>query len=109
MTAAYGPTPLDRALEALRHPYRRRVLRLVTEPPRPGEPLSVGRLVDAVDDPPDAARVALYHVHLPRLAEAGYVEWDRSHGTVRRGPALDEVAPVLRALDDYRDAVPGRE
>jgi len=29
------------------------------------------------------------------LADAGYVEWDRESGQVRRGPRFDEVEPLV--------------
>jgi hypothetical protein len=43
----------------------------------------------------DKRRVGLHHRHLPMLADAGYVEWDRESGQVRRGPRFDEVEPLV--------------
>lgn len=40
-------------------------------------------------------RVALHHVHLPRLQEAGVVEWDRDRDRVTGGPRFDVARRVL--------------
>jgi hypothetical protein len=66
----------------------------------------------AVDGrPPDGAaerlRVELVHVHLPKLADPGFVEWGRDPLRVARGPRFEEVAVVVASLDDSADAVPG--
>ena len=59
---------------------------------------------DAVDDATlTEVRTALYHVHLPKLVEAGYIAWDRDTHTIRRGPNVDEIAPVLRLMADHED------
>ncbi|MFB6170005.1 MAG: hypothetical protein ABEJ06_02555 [Haloarculaceae archaeon] len=50
--------------------------------------------------------VDLHHRHLPRLAEAGYVEWDRRTGSVSRGPAFAEVEPALRVFVENERAFP---
>jgi hypothetical protein len=66
-------------------------------------------LVDGIATEDDDRRVSgtsLYHVHLPELAQAGYIEWDRDDGTVRRGPANDEVAPVLELLGEHHERLP---
>lgn len=39
--------------------------------------------------------VALVHVHLPRLADAGIVEYDATHGLVEPTAELDRLEPHL--------------
>lgn len=51
-------------------------------------------------------RSALYHVHLPKLAEAAYIEWDADTQTIRRGPNFDEIAPLLQLMADHEDELP---
>ena len=46
----------------------------------------------------DRLEIELIHTHLPKLEDAGLVEWDRDAGTVRRGVAFDSVEPALRVL-----------
>lgn len=45
---------------------------------------------------PDRTRIELYHVHLPKLAEAGIVDLDERHGSVRYYPN-DRVESLLEA------------
>lgn len=40
----------------------------------------------------------LTHVHLPKLADAGYIEWDRDAHTVVKGPRFDEIRPLMTAI-----------
>lgn len=47
--------------------------------------------------------IRTHHVHLPKLAEYDYIEWDRDTHVVTRGPDFDDVRPLLAALDDRRD------
>ena len=46
-------------------------------------------------------RTALYHVHLPKLTEAGYFAWDADTHTIRRGTNLNEITPLLRLMADH--------
>lgn len=106
MTAGDDTTePLDRTFEVLRHAYRRRVLVSVRE----HNPVERGTFVEEIateDDDTRTLETSLHHVHLPKLARAGYIEWDPDEGMVRRGPAFDEVAPVLELLDEYDERLP---
>ena len=66
------------------------------------EHLSSSRAVDGADE--DLLRVR--HVHLPKLADHGFVEWDRDAHVVARGPRFDEIRPLLELLDGRRDDLP---
>lgn len=66
--------------------------------------LSGPRDIDGVDD--DLLR--LHHVHLPKLAGYGFVEWSPGAGLVAKGPRFDEVRPVLELLVDRRAGAPRR-
>jgi hypothetical protein len=48
----------------------------------------------------------LFHIHLPKLAAMGYVEWDRAAGTVRAGDRFAEIAPLLRLIDTHATGLP---
>jgi hypothetical protein len=52
-------------------------------------------------------RIELRHNHLPKLEEAGLVEWDRETGTVSRGPEFEAVEPALRLLARNGELFPG--
>lgn len=92
--------PLNRQFDALRHPLRRRVLVATA-----AAPAEAG--VTPLDDETDSSLVELHHVHLPRLAEVGYVEWESDPLAVGRGPAFDEIEPLLDLLDDAQDEFAG--
>lgn len=97
---------LDQILDVLSHPYRRRILSLIAESnPRDEAEFSP---VDLLEDEEDSEfqTVDLYHNHLPKLAEAGYIEWNRDTHTIRRGRRFDEVAPLIRLMRDHRDELP---
>lgn len=55
--------------------------------------------VEVADADEDLVRMHL--VHLPTLAEDGFVEWDSESNVVKKGPRFDEVRPLLD-LVDYR-------
>jgi hypothetical protein len=40
------------------------------------------------------------HVHLPKLAQYGYIEWDRDSDAVSRGPQFAAIEPLLRLLKE---------
>ncbi len=63
--------------------------------------------VGITDDEPERTAVkrivAMNHVHLPKLADYGFIEWDRKSEEVRRGPAFDAIRPLVELLDSHRD------
>jgi len=63
--------------------------------------LSEARTVPGADE--DLLRA--YHVHLPKLDDYGFVEWDRDDRVVTTGPRFDEVRPLLEFVAERRDAV----
>lgn len=44
--------------------------------------------------------IALQHAHLPQLADAGYVRWEREPFCVQRGPRFEEVEAIFRQIHD---------
>lgn len=99
-----GPLALDALFDALADRRRRRALHLLCEVGRPLSLESLAERLVAIDrdggrDVPDAAvertYVALAHVHLPRLADAGLVRLDRDGGTVGTAPLFAALEPYL--------------
>lgn len=50
--------------------------------------------------------VDLQHNHLPKLEAAGVIEWDREADEIRRGENFDQIAPLLKLMDDHSDELP---
>lgn len=61
-----------------------------------GEFLSGDREIDDADK----TAVRMYHVHLPKLVEYGYVEWDRDADVVSKGTEFDAIRHLLEMIDD---------
>jgi hypothetical protein len=50
-------------------------------------------------------RTKMRHGHLPKLADCGLIDWDRTADTVRRGPAFEEIEPLLDVLVTSQDTL----
>jgi hypothetical protein len=85
----------------LSHPHRRRVLTLISRRNPRDE-------AEFAPDAPagDVGAISLQHNHLPKLADAGFIDWDRERQRVMRGPRFDEIAPLLDLLHAHRDELP---
>lgn len=61
--------------------------------------LSSSRTIPGVDE----YLVSMHHIHLPKLAAYGFIEWDQDEAPVVQGPRFDEVRPHLRLLAEDED------
>jgi hypothetical protein len=43
---------------------------------------------------------------LPMLAEAGFIDWVRESGEIRRGPNFEELRPFLELIEAHQDELP---
>lgn len=50
---------------------------------------------------------ALYHILLPILEATGFIDWQEEAGEVTKGPAFEDLEPLLRFLPDSRDGLSG--
>lgn len=89
------PERLDRALGVLADSQRRATLRALAEEQ---DPIVLGKLPRPAGVETEECRETLYHVHLPKLAEAGYVSWKAGDDEIRPGPQFGEAVSLLRAL-----------
>lgn len=94
---------VDQLLDALRHPYRRHILRLIADQNPRGEAEFVAEPPAQTRHEPERLLIQLRHVHLPKLANAEYVDWDAEAGDVRRGPAFSTAESGLQLLDELQD------
>lgn len=97
-----------RVFDALAHLYRRQLLFALFEAnPQDGDDLNVRDLLEGETMNDLAApRLELRHVHLPKLAAIGFIEWDPESGKFSRGPKWDEIVPILQLMDDNRGELP---
>jgi len=54
----------------------------------------------------NASELTLTHNHLPKLDDAGYIEWDRDTGEISKGPRFDEIEPLLELIENHADELP---
>lgn len=52
----------------------------------------------------DARIVEMHHVHLPKLADQGYIDWDPRSNTIVKGWNYEELEPLLGMLADTDDS-----
>mgnify|MGYP002762999200 CR=1 FL=1 len=50
--------------------------------------------------------VTMQHVHLPKLADYGFIEWNKDTNEVMKGPKFDEIRPLLELLAKHEDELP---
>lgn len=97
--------PLDDALDALNHIQRRKLLiALLDYNPQDDSPAV---LADSENDA-DALEylVGMDHVHLSKLVEYGFINWNRDAHEVTQGPNFDEIEPLLQLLADTEGELP---
>lgn len=109
MPRVYNPASLDSMFDALRSPTRRRVLLAISENnPREITEFTQNKFAPANRDEADREQLELqlHHLHLPKLAENGYIDWTPEVRTIRRGSNFDDIEPLLKLIDDHADELP---
>lgn len=102
------PDTLDRTISLLSSRFRRWTLQLLTRE----DVVDIDDLVRCIaerespsDELDESTRervaLALYHVHLPKLADAGVIDYDSRSGAVRLTETATALRPVLDAA--YRE------
>ena len=100
-------TTLDAALSILADRYRRRLLlALLEHNPQDDDDPQIPGDVDVEAEDLEAIEIAIRHSHLPKLEDAGLVEWDRERNAVRKGPRFDEIRPLLELMRNHADELP---
>lgn len=96
---------LGELLEVLSHPHRRRIITLLHDQnPRDEEEFELEELAD--DDEFEDETIDLFHNHLPKLAEAGFVNWNQEQQIVTRGPRFEEIAPLIDLMIAHQNELP---
>lgn len=95
---------MNRMLDALRSRPRRQLLVNLLEP----NPRDESKLVEELDfhTGEDEFLARLHHSELPKPDNMGYISWDRKSGEIVKGPAFDEIRPLLALMAAHDDELP---
>lgn len=95
----------DDALDALADVQRRELLlSLLEHNPQDDSPVVIGDSESEVEALENLTE--MNHVHLPKLVEYGFIEWDKENNEVMKGPEFAEIRPLLELLDDHSNELP---
>jgi len=97
-----GRPGMDRIFDVLRDRRRRLILRLVKQ----GTVEHESDVMMRGQESETTVQIDLRHTHLPKLAEAGYIEWDQATGSISKGPRFDEIEPLLDLIERHADELP---
>lgn len=103
MTSSVRSVSFDEMVDALADIQRRKLLvALLDHNPQDDSPAVIGGAeVDTLQN-----LISMKHVHLPRLAEYGFIIWDEEQNEVSKGPQFDEIRPLIELLADHEDELP---
>lgn len=93
--------------EALADESRRMVIYSLLDVPKERRlPLPEAALSPNISRNSKDLKIQLEHHHLPKLADAGYIRWERDPFCVQRGPRYEEVEIVFKQTIDSLDQLP---
>lgn len=87
-------------------PRRQLIVSLLDAEATDSVPLPEGAINPNVPVNAENLRQELYHIHLPKLAEWEFIDWETDPLRGSRGPRFDEVATVFEALHQSATDVP---
>ena len=108
----------DNVFDALTVSHRRRLLtKLLSSPQYVLKPSGISREIVEADEnllqmylsssrtitEVDEYSVSMHHIHLPKLAEYEFIEWNQDDNLVVQGHRFDEVIPHLWLLAEQQD------
>lgn len=93
---------IDQILEIMANRHRRLILQLLKQ----GAVETTNDVMVRGKSASDESELALTHNHLPKLDDAGYIEWNRDTGEISRGPRFDEISPLLELIENHADELP---
>ncbi|QUJ73793.1 hypothetical protein [Haloarcula marismortui] len=95
----------ERLFDCLRAETRRRLLVALLECD-PQEHVVASDALQPTDRDPSEIHIELKHIHLPKLADAGYITRGSDPYVISRGPRFDAVESVLEALRNNHEDIP---
>ncbi|WP_144900830.1 ArsR family transcriptional regulator [Halobellus captivus] len=95
----------DRAMNILSHSCRRRLLFELYEQVNSGGGESIS-YIGLTPLGTEKKRTLLYHAHLPKLEESGYITWNEAEKTIQRGSRWEEIEPLLELIYSHLYELP---
>ncbi len=93
----------DNTFDALAHEQRRTLLLDILESNPQDETCGSLKRKSASTDAEHGGQMAMYHSHLPKLEDYGYIEWNKDTHEVVEGPRFEEIRPLLEWVDDHAE------
>ena len=97
---------MDEYFEGLANIHRRRLLVALLDHNPQQDGVTAPEAVHEGEKSLEVLQTELYHSHLPRLEEAGFIRWNRDTHEVVKGPRFDEIQPLLELMRDHADELP---
>ena len=93
---------MDQMLDILSKRHRRLILLLLKD----GCVETEADVMVRGEGDPETVGIELTHTHLPKLDDAGYIDWDRETREISKGPRFEEIEPFLELLENHADELP---
>ncbi|WP_227380705.1 DUF7344 domain-containing protein [Haladaptatus halobius] len=95
---------LSKQLAVLSSVHRRQLLVALAQSNPQHDQTSASGASETTSDEHDQA-IAMQHVHLPVLADHGFIDWEQETQTVTKGPQFDEIEPLLTAVGEHQEVL----
>lgn len=94
----------DATFDALANEHRRTLLVALLEE----NPLDATASIPVDEDPgipkpEQQLQIEMYHRHLPKLADEGFIRWNRDTTHVVEGPQFEELRPLLDVVASHAE------
>ena len=94
---------MDDQIEALSHVHRRRVLVELLDHDPQSDGVVVPEGIHKGQGSLESLSVELHHKHLPKLEEAGLINWDQDKHQVTKGPKFNEIRELIEFFDEQSE------
>jgi hypothetical protein len=106
MPSRTNPVPagsLIEQFEQLSHPLRVRIIMALNNRNQRKSGEFTSKEFAGSGDDAERLNIDIVHNHLPKLGDAGFINWDRETDTVTKGLRFDELSALLDFIDDQGD------
>jgi hypothetical protein len=101
-TPATNTVVLDELLDVLSHLHRQSILtHLSDHSPQDEDEFNQQTIMN--ENNSDLLSIELFHNHLPKLNNAGFIDWNQENDVVRRGSRFDEIVPLIALPVTHED------